>query len=894
MSSSRGADFPGKDHGLRDDVRLLGALVGDAIREQAGDAFFERVERVRKAAIARREGDAAASERLRSELSNLNVPEARELVRAFSAYFQMVNLAERVHRVRRRRDYERTPEVHQPEGIDDALARLQAAGVARDAVAGVVQRMVIEPVFTAHPTEAMRRTLMEKQQRVAEIMIRRFVEDMTPREQEVAVALLREEITTAWLTEEHAASRLTVANERDNLLFHFDKVIYRVLPVFLERLEASLGVSPPARLLRFGSWVGGDMDGNPNVTADTVRESLATHRALVLRCYCAELAELERLLSQSLTRIAADFGVIELARRYAAEHPEAFATISERHHDMPYRVLARLMRAKLEATAADQAGGYENAERFAADLDIMLASLRRHGGEHAGVFPVQRLARRVRAFGFHLAALDVRQDSLVFRRCVAALLGDADWLARSPEERIARIRARVNEHPSARVAGDEAAETLAVFQAIADCRQRYGAQAIGDLVISMAEGADDVLGVLLIARRAGLVADGQVPLDVVPLFETVDDLERAPAVMQELFSDPPYRAHLEARGNVQRVMLGYSDSAKDGGIAASRWALQQAQSALAAIARQAGIVLAFFHGRGGTASRGGGRVHRAVLAAPPGTLNATLRVTEQGEIINAKYGLRGIALRTFEQMAGAVLLAELLPAPSHESEPRWTAAMQEVAEVSRRSFRALVHEDERFAAYFRRATPIDVIERMKIGSRPASRRKGKGIADLRAIPWVFAWTQTRCILPGWYGLGSGLEALVERMGLIEVQAMHDHWPFFANLLDDVEMVLAKADMDIAARYLALGDEPEITAAIVAEFERTRELLLAIRGSSELLENDPGLARAIRLRNPYVDPMSILQVELLRDWRAAGCPEDERLDALIASVNGIAQGLQNTG
>lgn len=895
MTKARGADFPEKDHGLRDDVRLLGALVGDVIREQAGEAFFERVERVRKAAIDRREGDTAVREVLRDALAGLSARDARELVRAFSTYFQVVNLAERVHRVRRRRDYERMPGVNQPEGIDDALAQLGAAGIAHESIAEVVRRMVIEPVFTAHPTEAMRRTLMEKQQRIAETMIRRFVSAMTPREEDVALARLREEITTGWQTEEHAASRLTVANERDNLLFHFDKVIYRVLPVFLERLEAALAESPPARLLRFGSWVGGDMDGNPNVTAATVRESLAAHRALVLQCYAAELVELERLLSQSLTRIDADAELLELVDRYAAEHAQTYASISERHHDMPYRVLARLMRAKLDATAADESGGYESADAFAADLDLMQASLLRHAGSNAGVFPARRLSRRVRAFGFHLAALDVRQDSLVFRRCLAALLNDADWLTHSPRIRAERIREALKADRVPPVVADgEAAETLAVFQAIGECRQRFGVEAIGDLIISMAEGADDVLGVLLIAARAGLVSNERVPLDVVPLFETVDDLERAPAVMEELFADPLYRAHLDARGNVQRIMLGYSDSAKDGGIAASRWALQQAQSELAALAGRAGITLTFFHGRGGTASRGGGRVHRGVLAAPPGTLNATLRVTEQGEIINAKYGLRGIALRTFEQMAGAVLLAELLPVPSHESAPRWSAAMDEIAETSRKTFRALVHEDERFAAYFRRVTPIDVIERMKIGSRPASRRKGKGIADLRAIPWVFAWTQTRCILPGWFGLGSGLAALVEKAGIAAVQDMHENWPFFANLLDDVEMVLAKADMDIAARYLALGGEPEITAAIVAEHERTRDMVLAIRGTDELLENDPGLARAIRLRNPYVDPMSILQVELLREWRAAGCPEDERLDALIATVNGIAQGLQNTG
>ncbi|HEX6930012.1 MAG TPA: phosphoenolpyruvate carboxylase, partial [Gammaproteobacteria bacterium] len=878
MTVIRDIEFPEKDKDLREDVRLLGALVGDVIREQGGEDFFRRVERVRQAAIRRREGDAAAAGELHAELAAVDALDARELVRAFSIWFQMVNLAERVHRVRRRRDYERET-VPQPKGFADSIARLRDAGIGADAIRDAVSQLVIEPVFTAHPTEAVRRTLLEKQQHVAEIMIRRFIEAMTPREAEVAFAALRREVTTAWQTEEHSAARMTVANERDNLLYFLGGVIYRVLPVFLEQIEAHVeglaGGCVPEKLLRFGSWVGGDMDGNPNVNAGTIRDSLAAHRALVVHRYRDELKSLYRLLSQSRARVAVDRDVSARIREYAAEHLVEYESINHRHRSMPYRVLLRLMSARLRASEKDRPGGYRNADEFADDLELIHRSLLHNHGEHAGAFQVRRLLRRARAFGFHLAALDVRQDSLVFRRSLGALLSDADWLELSPATRARRIREawRDGGAPAA-PAEDEARETLQVFNAIGESRRRFGDAAIGDLVISMTEGADDVLGVLLLARWAGLKTENanaaQVPLDVVPLFETVEDLQRAPEVMRELFDDPVYRAHLAARGGVQRVMLGYSDSAKDGGIAASRWALQRAQSELAALARTANVVLTFFHGRGGTVSRGGGRTHRAVLAAPPGTVNHTLRVTEQGEIINARYGLRGIALRTFEQMAGAVLIAGLAPPRSHEDEPDWTRAMDAVAAESRRCFRELVHERDEFHEFFRAVTPVDVIERMKIGSRPAARRKGKGIAHLRAIPWVFAWTQNRCILPAWYGLGSGLEALVNMAGLDGARRMARDWPFFANLLDDVAMAMAKTDMAIASRYFELaGHRHDIAEVIRVEYAKTKQGILDIKQYADLLDDDPGLQRAIRLRNPYVDPMSLLQVELLQTWRANG-------------------------
>jgi len=477
-------------------------------------------------------------------------------------------------------------------------------------------------------------------------------------------------------------------------------------------------------------------------------------------------------------------------------------------------------------------------------------------------------------------------------------LGDRSWLQRSAAERAARLkRAITNGEAPTGTPDADAERTLAVFRAIAQCRARYGVHAIGPFIISMAQGVDDVLTVLLLARWGGLVeANGVVPLDVAPLFETLDDLRDAPDVLRGLLADDIYGAHLADRGHRQVVMVGYSDSNKDGGIAASRWAVQRAQAALVATLEPAGIDLTIFHGRGGTVSRGGGKLTRAVLSAPPGSVRGSLRVTEQGEVISTNYGLRAIAMRTIEQAVGAVALATALPREPDARAPQWEALMDEIAAASRAAYRGLVYDDPRFVEYFRLSTPIDVIERMPMGSRPPSRRSGSGIEQLRAIPWVFAWMQNRNVLPGWFGLGTALERAVSRHGEDTVAEMIRHWPFVKALVDDVEMVLAKADIGIAARYARLAGplEPVFFPVIEAEFARTVALVLRLKGTTALLDEDPVVQRAIRLRNPYVDPMSLLQVDLLARWRAAGRADNELFEALLATVRGIAQGLQNTG
>jgi len=904
INERRAVEFAPKDAQLRDDVRTLGALVGDVIREQCGEAFFQLVERARHAAIA------GAADELQALVKGLPPRDAETLVRAFAAYFEVVNLAERIHRIRRRRDYLRSASDPQEGSLRDMVVRLASAGVTPPQVAALLQRLLVEPVFTAHPTEATRRTLLEKEQVIGRLLVERLDPSRTPDEERAALARIREEITAAWQTDAQPSARPTVMDELENVLFYLTDIVYRIVPPFSEELEQavhkSYDVEVPTRpMLRFGSWVGGDMDGNPNVGAETLRAALARQRELALGRYRAEATELARRLSQSGALTGVSDAVRERVAAYSALFPKALATIPARYHDMPYRVLFRLIAARLEATRRDAPPpeGYGAAAELERDLGLVIASLRTHRGEHAGLFGVQRLLRRVETFGFHLATIDLRQHAHVHRAVLATLLKDPDWNDRPAPDRLARLRRVLEQGEQPAGAPDaQATRTLEVFKAIADSRARFGPDAVGPYIISMAQGADDVFAVLVAARWGGLAGSGgggvHVPLDVAPLFETVADLGAAPAVMGELLADPYYRAHLADRRMHQMVMIGYSDSNKDAGIGASRWGLQHAQAALVETTEKSGVDVIFFHGRGGTVSRGGGKITNAILSAPRGSIRGRFRMTEQGEAIDARYGLRGIAMRTLEQTVNAVALATALPRAPDVRESVWTTIMDAIAQGSRTAYRALVYDDSQFVEYFRLATPIDVIQRMEIGSRPASRpsTEQSEIEQLRAIPWVFAWTQSRHVLPGWYGLGTALDGATQRYGADALGEMAREWPFLKALLDDVEMVLATADLAIAARYARLAGKlgDRYFPLIRAEFDRTVAHVLALKRAAALLDSDPALQRSILLRNPYVDPMSFLQIDLLERWRAAGRPDNELFRALLASVRGIAQGLQSTG
>ncbi|GAA4858359.1 phosphoenolpyruvate carboxylase [Luteimonas vadosa] len=892
--------FAKTDDLLRDDVRVLGALVGDMLAEQLSPDFLARVEALRRAAILRRE-QGEAPDALAAELAQVPLADADALVRAFAAYFGATNIAERVHRIRRRRDYQRAGGAPQPGGLEATLRALQADGVGYEDVAALLPRLHIEPVFTAHPTEAVRRVLLEKEHEI----VRRLVADIdrtrTPAERDSDLERIRLALTATWQTSETPPTRPTVADERDHVGFYLGEVLYRVLPVFhetfaaaIERVYGERPTLPP--LLRFGTWVGGDMDGNPNVGAGTILAALSAQRAQVLRNYRVDLRRLAGVLTQTRERVGIDDAIDARIEAYRASLPDP-PPPNPRQADMPYRQLLELVITRLRATGDGHEAGYDGPAAMLADLSAIDASLSRHRGEHAGRFALRRIMRRLQAFGFHLAALDLRQDSAWHDEALGVIDGDPGWADRDVSARVERLHALVAGDPARGVVDDDgiARSTLDVFRAVVEARRRFGRDAIGPYIVSMSRSAADALAVLALARLAGCVEDGQVPLDVAPLFETVADLEAAPAVMRALFDDPAYRVHLRARGDRQTVMLGYSDSAKDGGLLASRWALQRTQVALTALAQASGVRIAFFHGRGGSVSRGGGKTERAILAAPRGSVAGTLRVTEQGEVIHRKYGIRALALRNLEQTTGAVLRASLRPRPVDAREDRWREIGAELAGVARERYRALVYDDPRFDDYFRTATPIDLIERLQIGSRPSRRREG-GIANLRAIPWVFAWSQNRSALTAWYGVGHALRHGIERHGREAMAEMARDWPFFGTLLDDMEMALAKSDIGIFERYSRLSGDlhDALFPGIAAAHRDTRDAVLALRDEQDLLSHDPRLRLSIRLRNPYVDPISLLQVELLRRWREDGRQDDATLRALMATVNGIAAGIQNTG
>lgn len=896
--------FAAPDLPLRDDVRRLGALVGEMLAEQVSPEFLGEVERIRTAAIARRESD-APPESLAGLLDGLEPRHAEALVRAFSAYFQVVNIAERVHRIRRRRDYQRAATGRpQPEGLEDVVQRLHGEGVALSELADWLGRIDIEPVFTAHPTEAVRRALLEKEQ----LMVAALVDDLdgqrTPHEREVDAARFRMAMTAAWQTADSSPVRPTVADEREHVGFYLTRVLYRIVPALYESLEhaivRSYGRAPVLpRLLRFGTWVGGDMDGNPNVDAATITATLDAQRAAILGLYLDELWQLASLLSQSTSLVEVGAEVLAQVERYRALLPEAAARSRPRHADMPYRLLNDLMRARLRATLDDAPGAYAGPEEFEADIALVMRSLAAHRGANAGLFAVRRLDWRVRTFGFHLARLDVRQESGVHARAVAEALGVPDWDALDTAARAVRLQPYASGEralPGAADAGN--ARLDAVFAALADARRRHGAGALGSYIISMAHDRADVLTVLALARRGGLVDEhGAVPLDIAPLFETIEDLGHGTGVLHDLLADPVYRAHLAARDNVQMVMLGYSDSGKDGGIVASRWGLQRAQVELVAAAQELGIRLTFFHGRGGSIVRGGGKTTRAVEAAPRGSIDGRLRATEQGEVIHRKYGIRALALRSLEQTLGAVMHASIRPRPAEPREDAWRPAMQEVAQASSQAYRAFVGQPD-FMAYFRQATPIDVIERMTLGSRP-SRRLGEdaALSNLRAIPWVFAWSQARAVVPGWYGFGSGVQAAVDAGHEATLREMAEDWPFFRTFLDDLAMMLSKGDLAIAELFSRLAGplHARFFPQIRRELALTKHWIKSLTGHDRsLLQHDPRLRQSIRLRNPYIDPMSVMQVDLLRRWRQSGREDEALLRALVACVNGVSQGLQNTG
>lgn len=884
---------------LRRDVDTLGRLLGETLVEQAGRSFFELEETLR--ALAKRRRATTGAERmrttgdLRERVRSLDVATAEGISRAFAHYFQLVNLAEQHHRVRRGRDHDRAGEIDP--GSLAALSHVLSARVKRDAVEALLAHASIELVLTAHPTEAQRRTVLDKHRAIAALLDRLDVEQPSPSEERVLRRSLREEITILWQTDEIRHERPRVGDEVKNALFYLEEILHPLVPRIYARLEETVAaaygtriVVPP--LLRFGSWVGADMDGNPNVTPDVAVDTAMAHAARAVALHLAQVRTLGAALSQSTRRVAVSEELLESLARERAAHPERADGVEVRTQDEPYRRKLRWIEAKLEATHGafvaarahrDRTGallfGYASPEALLADLRVIERSLEAHAGEHAGLRRVRDLARQVEVFGFHLAKLDVRVP--------------AAWVRESAS------------HASPDGPGMRAMEAVATMQ------QRVTRQSAESFILSMTRGHEDLLAALKLARAAGLVRDqdGTASVAIVPLFETLDDLERCPRELDLAFADAEYARYVALRGRHQEVMLGYSDSNKDAGILASSFALYRAQRALAEVARRHRVDLTVFHGRGGSIGRGGGPSRRAIESLPRGTLEGRFKLTEQGEVLGWKYLLPAIAERNLDLTTSGVLhasLPELASGPrgAHASDAELTGyevAFARAAEESLVAYRALVRAP-RFAEYFAQSTPIEEIGALPLGSRPARRTGAASIDDLRAIPWVFAWNQSRQMVPGWFGAGRGLGALIRERGLPYVRRMRERWPFFASTLDAIAVALAIADMRIAAEYASLVEDRSLARStyrtIALDHGRAVRAVCAILDRPDLLAHEPTLARSIELRNPYVDPMSFTQVDLLRRKRAllrageAVPPSIER--ALLLTLNGVAAGLRNTG
>jgi phosphoenolpyruvate carboxylase len=930
MGPATTADAAAKNRPLVEDIRLLGRILGDVIREQEGHEAFELIERVRQLSVAYRlKRDASAGRVLDRLLKNLSGDQTVSVIRAFSYFSHLANIAEDRHHVRRREVHER--EGHLQEGsLGMSFERLFDAGFRAGDIASMLARSHISPVLTAHPTEVQRKSILDAERAVAELVGERD-RLSTERERADNEALLRARVTQLWQTRMLRLVKLTVADEIENALSYYPATFLREIPRLYRDLERALHGHDVPSFLRMGHWIGGDRDGNPNVGAPTLKLALARQAEVALRHYLTEVHALGSELSISATLAGVTPEMQALAERSPDRNPQ--------REDEPYRraligVYARLA-ATLHALTGTEAlrhavapsRAYDSADEFLAELRTVEASLAQH---HANSLVAPRLAplmRAVQVFGFHLATIDLRQSSDQHEAVVAELLRVAliepDYSALSEANKRARLLSLLNDARPLRVIGHGYSELargeLAVFEAAREALAAFGRHAIRHAIISHTEDVSDLLEVLLLQKECGLMCgtlddDARADLIVVPLFETIEDLRQASRIMREYLALPGLlalmlRSKLGAHAE-QDVMLGYSDSNKDGGFFTSNWELYCAETALVALfeplKQQHGLLLRLFHGRGGTVGRGGGPSYQAILAQPPGTVNGQIRLTEQGEVIASKYAHPEIGRRNLETLVAATLEATLLH-PTKSAPKAFLDAAAQISQASFEAYRSLVYGTPGFTDYFFEATPIREIAELNIGSRPASRKAGRRIEDLRAIPWGFSWGQCRVALPGWAGFGSGLEAWLgtraaqhkERLALL--RKMHRQWPFFRTLLSNLDMVLAKSDLRIAARYVELLEDKKLAkrifGAVQAEWAKTDRMLSLITGEDQRLASNPALARSIEHRFPYLDPLNHLQVELMRRHRQqrADDPSAERVKRGIhISINGIAAGLRNTG
>jgi phosphoenolpyruvate carboxylase len=921
-----------KDLPLRDDTRLLGRLLGDTVREQEGDEVFAVIERIRQTSVRlnqspEHEQDGSARAELAAILNDLPRDTMISVVRAFSYFLHLANIAEDEHHVRRRRAHDRMGSPPREGTLRHALSSIQDAGVPAARLREFFDLALVSPVLTAHPTEVSRKSILQCQREIAGLLDRRDRLELTPDEHDDNDIALRRAVLRLWRTRMVRPNRLAVVDEIKNGISYFDDTFFAELPRLYGHLQDLLKQRFPGEdwelppFFRVGSWIGGDRDGNPFVTADILRSALHLQSTAALDYYLGEIHALgaELPLSHLLLPISPELAAL------AESSPDD----SPHRADEPYRRALTGIYARLAATASalgqhealrhavGAAQPYAAAGHLQADLDVLAASLSEHGAALIAGGRLRRLRRAVQLFGFHLAPIDLRQNSEVHERTVGELLARAGrtdavaaYAALDEEARIALLadeiagpRPLYSPHIDY---SDETRGELAIFFAARELRERYGEAALPNAIISKTDGASDLLEVALLLKEAGLLIPASVAgaapklaINIIPLFETIADLRQGPAIMQRLFALPAYRALVASRADEHEVMLGYSDSNKDGGFLTSGWELYKAEVELARVFADAGVRLRLFHGRGGSVGRGGGPSYYAILAQPAGAVSGQIRVTEQGEVISSKYSNPEVGRRNLEILSAATLAATLLDLENDTEPQAYRAILERLSALAFAAYRGLVYETEGFNRYFRESTPIAEIAGLNIGSRPAARKPSERIEDLRAIPWVFSWAQCRLMLPGWYGFGSAVDGWLEDEpeGLAVLRRMVASWPFFRTLLSNMDMVMAKADLAIASRYAELvGDSAlreTIFARIAGEFELTRKHLLAIKQQEELLADNPLLRRSIRNRFPYMDPLNHLQIELLRRHRAGETDERVR-NGIHLSINGIAAGLRNSG
>lgn len=894
-------------------IHLLGDILGEVISELESPELFATEERIRAAAKDRRLGNVEAAKQLEAQVEALDVDAARAVSAGFTSYFDLANLAEEHHRVEqlREREISISPEPLY-ESVEDAVAILKKDGVTSQQMQSLLNELCIELVLTAHPTESRRRTMIGKLQRLANLLDDLSNKNLSSRKKEKIKNKIRAEVEALWMTDRHRTTRPTATDEVRTGLFFVDSVFWNTLPELYKDLDAALAlyypdVAAPTHWLQLASWMGGDRDGNPNVTHDLTAETLRLHRGLAVERHRETLQELARRLSMSDRRLPPQPELIQWiqSRGTLSEH---IKYINERYAE-PYRLVLSLLAEDLREASEDKMKE-RLLERTPHKARINLDDLLKPINIIASKLPdslkqaeIQNIQHQLNIFGLHAMRLDIREESTRFNMAVDEILRalniTSDFMDMPDEEKLPLLTQllsdslpKLSAQPGATPA---TSETWSLFQLIKRVREIYGAELLGPVVISMCKSASDVLSVLLLARWSGC----DHALQIVPLFETIEDLQAAPVIFETLFTLPLYREHIAASDNAQMVMIGYSDSNKDGGYVMANWALYQGQENITQVAQKHNVTLTIFHGRGGTIARGGGPANRAIRAQPIGSINGRFRLTEQGETIASRYSNPELAHRHLEQIIHAVLLASSPAKNKVELPAEWRKSMDVMSAKAHQVYRQLVYETPGFIQFWQAATPLDEIKRLHFGSRPAARTQSSEVSKIRAIPWVFSWMQSRFNLPGWYGLGTALSSIKDSSILRE---MYKDWAFFKSMLDNTEMSLIKADMDIASLYVDLVPDKKLAKdifnIILSEYEQTREIVLSISGHKNLLDAEPITQNAVQMRNPYVDPLNYIQVEMLRRIRALADTESAEAQSLREviglTINGIAAGLRNTG